>query len=183
MNDLRLARILSVAGHPVVLIPPTVALVSGSLRAAGMIAATITLPLVAIMAVQVRRGAWSDYDVSRRDQRSGLYYAVAVLLAVAAFILYRSGANPGMMRGIAAAAGMLVAGLLLGRFLKTSMHMMFAAYCGVLVIWTYPWSAVAVVPFVLAVAWSRRRLERHTLVEVIVGLVIGTLGGLAVMVL
>jgi len=183
MNDLRLARILSVAGHPLVLIPPTVALVSGSLRAAGMLAATITVPLAVIIAVQVRRGAWSDFDVSRRDQRSGLYYAVAVLLAVAALVLYRTGANPGMLRGIAAAAAMLAFGLLGNRFLKTSMHMMFAAYCGVLVVWTYPWSAVAVVPFVLAVAWSRRRLERHTLVEVIVGLVIGIAAGLAVVAL
>ena len=180
MNDLQLARTLSVAGHPLVLIPPTVALVTGSLRAAGIVFATMTLPLAVIIAIRVRRGSWSDFDVSRREQRSGLYYAVAIVLALCLLVLYLTGASPGMMRGLGATAAMLAVGLLGNRWLKISMHMMFAAYCAALVIWVYPWSAVAIVPFVLAIAWSRRRLERHTLVEVILGLLLGTAAGLSV---
>ncbi len=182
MNDLRLARALSAAGHPLVLIPLTVALTTGSLRAAAIIAATMTLPLAAFIAAQVRRGSWSDFDVSRRDQRSGLYAVVAVFLALGAVTLYLTGASPRMMRGLAATAVMLAVALLGNRILKTSMHLMFAAYCAVLVIRFYPWSALLVVPFVMAIAWSRLRLGRHTLAEVIVGAILGTLTGLYVVV-
>jgi hypothetical protein len=51
--------------------------------------------------------------------------------------------------------------------------MMVAAFCGVTIARIHPAATFAIVPLVAAIAWSRRKLERHTWAEVAVGLAIG----------
>ena len=180
LSSTTLARFVSVAGHPFVLIPLTVAASTRSLRWAGVIAAGTTLPLTVILLRNVRRGTWSDFDVSRHDQRAGLYRAAGPLLLLSAVVLYLLGASSGLLRGVAAAAVMLGAGLFANRFLKVSMHMMCAAFCSVLLARLYPASAFASAPFTAAIAWSRWKLERHTIVEIAVGLGLGAAAALCV---
>jgi hypothetical protein len=167
------ARAVSVAGHPLFLILLTVAAATRNWVWTAVLAAATVLPMVFIMVRNVRRGSWSDLDVSRRDQRSGLYRVAIPLVAATALALHLMGAGPAMMRGFAAAAAMLLAGVLGNRYLKISMHMMAAAFCAVTLGRIYPHSPILTVPCVLAVAWSRRKLERHTWMEIFVGTVIG----------
>jgi membrane-associated phospholipid phosphatase len=168
-----LARILSIAGHPFLLIPLMVAVATRNWIPTAIVAAVTILPLFAITLRNVRRGVWSDHDVSLREQRSGLYRILLPLIGISALLLWLTDASPRMMRGFAAAAVMLVVSLLGNRFLKISLHMMFAAFCGVIIVRIHPSSVYAIVPFVAAVAWSRRNLERHTWTEIFAGLVIG----------
>jgi hypothetical protein len=176
-----LARALSIAGHPFILIPLTVAASTRSLFWGAVIAASTTIPLLAIILRNVRSGRWSDVDVSRHDQRSGLYFAGLPLLLISALILYFLGASPRLMRGLAAGVAMSVIGLIGNRWLKISMHMMFAGFCAVVISRSYPSPAtVAAATLVLAaLAWSRRHLDRHTWPEIAVGLAIGVACGLA----
>lgn len=177
-STISLARAVSIAGHPFVLVPLTVAAASRNWMWTAVISAGTILPLLAIILRNVRRGSWSDHDVSRREQRGGLYKVALPLVAVSAILLYALDANARMMRGLAAAAAMLLLGVLGNRFLKISMHMMAAAYCGVLIVRLHPASVWLVVPFVAAIAWSRLVLERHTWAEVVVGVAIGAAAGL-----
>jgi membrane-associated phospholipid phosphatase len=180
LSSTTLARIVSIAGHPFLLSPLTVAAATRSLRWAGILAAAMILPLTAIVARNVRRGTWSDADVSRHDQRSGLYYAAAPLLAICAVALYLLGASSELLRAMAAVSVMLAAGFLANRFLKVSLHMMCAAFCCVLLARVYPWSAYATVPFALAIAWSRWKLGRHTVTEIAFGLTLGAVAAMFV---
>jgi hypothetical protein len=180
LSSTTLARVLSIAGHPFVLAPLTVAAGTRSLRWAAVLAAGTFLPLLVILLRNVRRGTWSDVDVSRHDQRSGLYYAAAPLLLVSAVLLYFLDASPGLLRALAAVAVMLGVGLLANRFLKVSMHMMTAAFCCVLLARLYPASVFAAVPFVFAIAWSRWKLERHTIAEIVFGTALGAAAALFV---
>lgn len=178
MNVVSVARGISAAGHPLVVIPLTVALTTRSATWTVVIAATTIVPLTLVIARNVRRGTWSNFDVSSRDQRSGLYFWTLPLLALAAAVLYFLGAGPHVLRPFAAAAAMLAAGVIGNRFLKTSLHMMFAGFCGVMVGWLYP---IAIVPLALAagaIAWSRLHLERHTVTEIAVGTLLGVAAGL-----
>ncbi len=175
---LGVARILSVAGHPFVLIPLMVAAVTRNWKWTAIVAAGTILPLFVITLRNVRRGVWSDHDVSRREQRGGLYRVALPLVALSALLLWLMDAGPRMMRGFSAAAMMLVAGLLGSRFLKISLHMMVAAYCGVTIAGLYPTTTYAIIPFVAALAWSRWKLDRHTWAEIFVGLAIGIAAGL-----
>ncbi|HKR62919.1 MAG TPA: hypothetical protein VJZ00_04240 [Thermoanaerobaculia bacterium] len=173
-SSILLARILSIAGHPFLLSPLTVAAASRNWKWTVVLAVGMILPLTVIVARNVRRGRWSDFDVSRHEQRGGLYYVAAPLLAITAVALYASGARGTMMRSVVAVAAMLAVGFLANRFLKVSLHMMFAAFCTVILGYLWMWA------FVAAIAWSRWKLERHTLAEIAFGLVVGTIAGYAV---
>lgn len=172
-----LARTTSIAGNPLLLIPITVFATAGNWRWALIVAVTTTVPLVIIIRRNVRRGTWSDFDVSRREQRLGLYLAGLAVLLLTAIVFYFLGAGPRMMRALSAGFLMFAAGVLGHRFLKISMHMMFTTFCAVLIVWQHPWSAVAVLPFVALLAWSRRFLERHSWPEIVTGTLIGTAAG------
>lgn len=178
LSSTTLARALSIAGHPFLIIPLTVAAATHSWLWTAVVLAGTTLPLTAITLRNVRRGTWSDHDVSSPKQRPGLYLVtVPVLLAVIA-LLWSLDAPPRMMRSVAAAGGMLVVGIASNRLLKISLHMMFAAFCAATIIDLYPRSAFAIVPFVLAIAWSRWKLHRHTIAEIVLGLALGAAAGI-----
>jgi hypothetical protein len=168
-----LARALSVIGHPFLLIPLMVAAATRNWIPTAIVGAITILPLFVIILRNVRRGVWSDHDVSSREQRGGLYRVALPLLAISALLLWWMDASPRMMRGFTAAAVMLAIGLLGNRFLKISLHMMMAAFCGVVIAQLYPRSVYAIVPFVAAIGWSRWKLERHTWAEIFVGIAIG----------
>jgi len=173
------ARALSVAGHPFILIPLTVAAASGSLFWGAVIAACTTIPLLLVIVRNVRSGKWSDVDVSRHDQRSGLYRAGLPLILACGVVLYFLGASPGMMRGLAAAAVIFAAGLIGNRWLKISMHMMFGGFCAVAISRSYPYALLPSLAFLALLAWSRWHLKRHTWTEIAVGTVIGLVCGWA----
>lgn len=171
--SLTLARFLSIAGHPFLLIPLMVAVATRNWIPTAIVGAVTILPLLVITLRNVRRGVWSDHDVSHRQQRTGLYLAILPLLGISALLLWLMDGSPHMMRGFAAAAVMLALGLLGNRFLKISLHLMAAAFCAVTIARIYPASIYALVPFVAAIAWSRRKLDRHTWAEIVAGLAIG----------
>ena len=121
----------------------------------------------------VRRGVWSDHDVSRRDQRGGLYRAALPLLALSALLLCLLDAGPrhdARLRRRRRDAPPRPPRQPLpedlhahdGRRLLRRDHRP-----------ALPATAFAIVPFVAAIAWSRRKLERHTWTEIVVGLAIG----------
>lgn len=178
MHSERVARVISTVGHPFVLIPLAVAIATRAWTWAAIVAATTILPMLAFIALQVRRGKWSDYDVSRHEQRHGLYRALLPLQIGAALALHFAHAAPGMMRGFIASAAMLAAGLLANRLLKVSLHSMFAAFSAVIIARALPLAIPIALAVVVAVAWSRYRLERHTPMEIATGLLIGIVGGI-----
>jgi hypothetical protein len=178
MNGVRTARVISVVGHPSVLVPIAVGLAAGNVTAAAIVVATSAVPLLLITRRKVRQGAWSDYDVSRHDQRSSLYWIAFPLMALCALALYLNGAGPQMMRGVLAGAAMLAAGMIGNRWLKISMHMMFDTFAAMIVARTYPRLLPVAIAVVFLVAWSRLHLKRHTLAEVLAGVIIGLAAGL-----
>lgn len=177
MNELRTARVISAVAHPFVLMPVTVALATGNLRWTAILAGVTLLPMTAVLIWNVRRGVWSDFDVSRQDQRSGLYWVAIPLLILTAYLI---DAPPAFMRGMLAVTVILVIGLAGNRFLKTSMHMMFGAYCAVILVRVSPWTLAVTVSIVAALAWSRWRLDRHTPAEIASGVLLGLAAGLYV---
>lgn len=180
LSSTTLARILSIAGHPFLLFPLLVALATRNWQWTAIVSAGTILPMLVITIRNVRRGVWSDHDVSRHSQRGGLYRVALPLIIVTALASYFLGAGPRLMRGFIAAVGMLTLGVIGNRFLKISLHTMTVAVFGVLVAKIYPMAGPVLAVFVAAVAWSRRKLERHTWAEIGVGLAIGTAAALFV---
>jgi hypothetical protein len=170
------AAAVSTLCHPLLLIPVTVLLLTRDLRVSALLAAATVLPLLVLTLRNVRRGTWTNFDVSDRGQRGGLYRSAVPLTLLGAGIMYAAGAPPAMVRGTLVVGGLLLAALLLSPFLKTSLHMLFAGWCGVMLMRDMPGTVWLVPIAILALAWSRLYLRRHTWPEVVVGLVIGAVG-------
>ncbi|HEX7152352.1 MAG TPA: hypothetical protein VF618_12760 [Thermoanaerobaculia bacterium] len=173
-----MARAVSIAAHPLVLIPLTVALLTRHWMWALMLVATTLIPLTIVILFQMRRGTWSDFDVSRPEQRRWLYVAAVPLLVAAVFVLRSAGAPPHLLRGPAVSAVMMLIGILLSRWLKVSLHLLFGTFCAVALTDAFPLALPLAAAVLLALAWSRTRLKRHTWAEVAAGFTIGLGGGL-----
>lgn len=174
------ARLLSVVLHPFVLTPLVVAVSSRGWRDAVLIAALTTVPLLILIVRNVRRGTWTNADVSNPKQRKGLYFAAAPLLLVTGVALYATGASSNMLRGFFAGSAMIAAGFLLMPLLKVSLHMTFLGFGAVILLFRAGFAPAAIalaVVLAVALAWSRRTLDRHTWAEIATGLVIGTAAG------
>ena len=170
------AAFVSTLFHPLLLIPVTVLCLTRDVRVSALLAAATVLPLLVITLRNLRRGTWSNFDVSDRGQRGGLYYAAVPLTLVGAGVMYVSGAAPSMVRGTLIVAGLLLAALLLSPWLKTSLHMLFAGWCGVLIMRAAPETIWFVPVLVVALAWSRLHLKRHAVPELVMGFALGAAG-------
>ena len=123
----------------------------------------------------VKRGFFSDYDVSKRQERTALFAftgIVSVLYFIVAFLLN----GP---RILLIGLGILLFGIFLAQIInkkiKASIHLaVFSAFIiivGILYGGIF-WMLLILIP---VVAWSRIVLKKHVLLETIVGTILGTL--------
>ena len=128
----------------------------------------------------VRKGFFTNLDVSDRRQRPKLFlFAAAVCIIYLAIVLYFGGPKI-----IYVGLGTLLVGIILAEIInlkvKASMHMaIFTAFSIAMGILNsgFFWVLILMIP---VVAWSRLRLKRHTMKEVVVGTVFGACIVLAV---
>lgn len=142
---------------------------------AGLAVALTALPISLLVFIQVKRGAWSDLDVSRRTQRYTLYPLTLLCAAVLAYVYFRIHAPK---EALAAVFALLFANIINGLInlvWKISAHATTAAVCAAL-LWELPlvhtWGPPAATGAIL-VSWSRVELGRHTTGQVIAGCLVG----------
>lgn len=172
---------LSVLGHPLLLMPLAVAL---SLRARGADGAVLVLALgltvvvaltVAVYSViQVRRRRWGHVDATRPAERRQLNRFALGLMAACAGV----GAVVAWPVGLGLGAGVAVlgAGLLLQGRLHLSLHAGFGALA-VALVWPQMLAMGLLALLVAGVCWSRLALGRHRPRDVVAGLGAGALAG------
>jgi len=174
------AQVASTIIHPLLFPLVTIALVHYSftrdLGKTGMLVLltlmVTTLPVAALVWVQVQRGAWSDLDVSMRHQRYTLYPFALVCLGVLMYIYYIQGAFYAVQCVIALVIANVVNSLV-NLVWKISAHATTAAACAALLwhfvpIWGPPAAIAAII-----VGWSRVELGRHTRGQVLAGWLVG----------
>ena len=184
----RLARWLSRVFHPFILSVLTLFLMTYLDTRSFALAARWTLicavvflvPLFFYILAMVRRGRYSDTDVSIREQRYGLYLicGLCLLLMVAIFVL--CGAPLISQVGMYAAVSATVISALINRFSKISVHAMMAAGGATMLFHLSLPIGVALGAAAACVSWSRVRLERHTWRQVISGWIVAILCVVAV---
>jgi membrane-associated phospholipid phosphatase len=131
-----------------------------------------TVPVALLVLVQVKRGAWSDFDVSQRRQRYTLYPFTLLCLALLMYVYYLQGAFYAVQCTLT-----LVIANVINSFVnlawKISAHATTAAACATL-LWhfTPAWGPAATVGAAL-VGWSRVELCRHTRGQVLAGWLVG----------
>lgn len=131
------------------------------------------LPVAAVVWIQVKRGKWSDLDVSKRTQRYTLYPLTLACLGVLMYVFYRLHAPRQNIVAVVSLAAANVVNGIINLFWKISAHATTAAMCAVL-LWqlTPSWGPPAAAGAAL-VGWSRVELKRHTAGQVLAGWGVG----------
>ena len=178
----RVAAVVSTLGHPLVTGSGfTLFLVGQRLRGAaawwvaGSMLALVVVPISLWNLRQMRRGAYTNFDVSERAHRHSFYPVLLGLLGVAAGALWRQGmAVPLAFRyGLLAVWALLLVCYLLNFWLKVSLHAALSFFLAYVLGQLYPeWGWLAGMAAVL-VAASRLVLGRHALPELVAGAALG----------
>jgi hypothetical protein len=124
----------------------------------------------------VRRGWFSNPDLSRRQERALPLAIGAVSVMAAILLVHIAGGAQAVVDSLYAMAFVLAIGLGVTFIWKVSLHV--AAMTGAVIILGQLLGAVCVllVPLVILVAWSRLELREHTLAQVGAGAVVGLVG-------
>ncbi len=185
VNRFAAARLLSIVGHPAVLMPVAVAGVVQSRGASASTAATalgltggLVLAVLVFSALRVRRGDWAHVDASRPKERVQLNLFLLALLLGAAALSQSLGAARPVVAGPLLAAALVGLALSLRRWLKLSLHTAFAVFAAALW-WPDRLAGLGFLLLAGAVAWSRLALGRHSRAEVLVGALAGAVAGVA----
>jgi hypothetical protein len=183
-SDIRipLARGLSIVGHPVVLAPAAALFAAASQGASVRLTRMLLIGLLAAGLVvlafslwNVRSGRWAHIDASNPSERRVLNGFLVGLTLSGSAIAWRSDPAHDISFGFLIAGLAVVAALALSPILKISLHTCFAAMAAGLA-WPDRVALVAGAAIVIALAWSRLTLGRHSLAEVCFGALIGVLG-------
>jgi membrane-associated phospholipid phosphatase len=179
------AQIVSVIGHPFVLLPLTVVIAAlhnaSPARAftTGAITVLATVfPLLFIIRRQVKAGKWSDHDVSERSERGNFYTILIAVVALACVIFWFLDFPLALLLGMIISLFLLVAAMIINRRSKISLHLIFASYCAVSLTAVGFWTGACFILLAVAVAFSRVILRRHTTAQVVSGALLGASAGI-----
>lgn len=180
-----LARVVSIFGHPMLMLPVAVlaiALAKGDTRTAAWSAAGFGAFIALVMGYswwQVRRGRWAHVDASATHERSTLNRFLLIALGSGAILAGWQGGQPLFALGLALSAAMILVAVLTSRACKLSLHLAFAVFAACLLRELGLGWMLAALLFAMAVAWSRVALGRHTPRDLVAGAVTGAVAGLA----
>jgi hypothetical protein len=183
MMHVTVARAVSIAGHPVVLLFVAV-LVAASTKGAslrqlwfvGGVLAAFGSVVLGFSWLQVRSAHWSHVDASARTERNSLNVFLGVMSFLAAALVWFLTRRTQMSLGFGLSGTLALIALLLARWVKVSLHVAFAAFATALV-WSNKFAVVAGVLVTAAVVWSRLILGRHVAADVAAGLLLGATAG------
>lgn len=180
----RAGRSISIVGHPLVVVPASIVVATTGApppvraRILAVVGAAMTALSVFVI-VRARRGEFTDVDVSSRAQRPALYRVAILCTVSAALVFWWTDQPPLALRGAVVASGVFVAGSVINRWVKVSLHCAFGAMAA-----GVAWRAGVTPGIVFAVAalvvgWGRVTYRRHTPREVAVGLALGGVAAVA----
>lgn len=136
------------------------------------------LPLVFWNLIRTRKGLYSNFDVSIRNQRSSMYRFILLLAVMVVIALWYSNQPENVLIGSLLLIQLLIAAFLLNFKTKVSLHLAIAIFIG-FGLWEINKSfALIIWGSCPLIAWSRWYLGRHLPVELFWGFVLGLICGI-----
>lgn len=183
MTRLAIARAISIVGHPSVLLLAA-ALIAASNRGSSLRQLWLVSGVVVILGgivlgfswVQVRAGRWSHVDASARGERTSLNVFAGTLCLLSAALVWHLTHRTQMSIALALSGAIFVIALAMARWIKVSLHVVFAVFATAL-LWPDRFAITMGVLVTAALMWSRLVLGRHVAADVIAGLVFGLAAG------
>lgn len=137
----------------------------------------LVIPVVVWIIWNVKKGHYTNMDVSNRKQRNSLYIVIVILCAIyLAYEFFRNGNKDSTVFFLLI---LLILMQISNFFIKSSMHTSLNLFVAFLFLkFSLPWGVFWIILSII-IGITRIILKRHTLAEVISGAVLGSLVGLA----
>ncbi len=184
MNREKTAHFISTIGHPMLTIPAfiiTMLFLNESFEKAIwislLIIAGIFIPMFFKMFRGAKSGKYTNFDISDQKQRKSFYPFVLILMLSVICILYFTHQPDYIVKSMFFGFLLILVNYLLNFFLKVSLHVSLTIFLGFLIFPIQPILGILTFLFSLLMAWSRLELKRHTQIEIVFGILIGTLIG------
>jgi len=178
----KIATYISTLGHPLLTIPLFIVIVlfgnEDSSRAAPisfLIIGCVFIPVTIRLYIKSRNGSYTNFDVSDKIQRRSLYLFVVPLLLIVTIILFATNQSRNLCLGVLFALLLLILSQAINYFVKSSLHVSLNIYLTALIFTVNFKAGVAALLFTALISWSRVKLGRHSVKEVLFGLLIGTI--------
>jgi hypothetical protein len=183
--QMKLAKIFSLIGHPLFLGPVYVVLVSfknlnyeTAWRVSLLTVGLISIPIIVHNLRKLKKGEYSNFDVSDQIQRKNFYpFAIFLftILTLAFFILdFPLPVTANTLNFFA----MILIMAFLNLKIKASLHAGIAFYICVSLINFSTWLGMVFLLLALGTTWSRSVLGRHSYPELVAGMTVGIVFGL-----
>jgi len=178
----KIATFISIVGHPLLTIPLFILIVlfgnEDSSRAAPisfLIIGCVFIPVIIRLYIKSKNGSYTNFDVSDKIQRRSLYLFVVPLLLIVTIILFATNQSRNLCLGVLFALLLLILSQAINYFVKSSLHVSLNIYLSALIFTVNFKAGVAALLFTALISWSRVKLGRHSVKEVLFGLLIGTI--------
>lgn len=137
---------------------------------------TIITPSAVYFYSRLLHGQYSDDDVSRRSERTGLYIVALVSTVVGSAVLYLLGLPPIFLRLLSAAIGVTLASMLVNFVWKISVHSASIATLATLATLYFREYGLIIWVCAVVVGWARIRTGNHTILQVLAGWAVALVG-------
>lgn len=179
-----IAKYISIIGHPFLTIPIFLIVIlfaregvanAGTL--AMLIIGGIFIPISIRTYIGVRRGKYTNLDVSDQRQRQQWFMLTTALVLLVTALLWITKQDIIVCVAMTVSLFLMIVSQLINFVVKASMHVAYHTYLSFVVFFFNQWVGILFLLFLPMLAWSRLYLKRHTKPEVFSGLVLGLFFG------
>jgi membrane-associated HD superfamily phosphohydrolase len=182
---MKLAKSLSFLGHPLLLGTFYVILMSfrnltneNAWKVSLLTVGIIALPVIIHNIKKLRKGEYTNFDVSDQNQRKGFYPFIISLFSLLTVIFYLSGFPISVTLNTLNFLVMMLTMGFINLKIKASLHACIAFYISISLISVSLWIGMIFFILALGTSWSRLILGRHSLQELAIGMGMGLVFGL-----
>jgi len=130
----------------------------------------VILPLSIHLIVNVRRGQYTDWSISIREQRHTIYALAGVCFVILVITFLLAGAPEIALACIYATLPTVGIAAVINRvFTKISLHAIAVAGCAAALFWVSAPLGLLLAAGGVGVSWSRMQLKHHTLLQILLG--------------
>jgi membrane-associated phospholipid phosphatase len=176
----KIANFISIIGHPLLTIPVFIMIVmfgsepfSKASLISFLIIGCVFIPVILRMYIKSKNGSYTNFDVSNKTQRKSLFLFVVPLLIIVTVVLFATHQSKNLCISVLCALILVVVSQIINFFVKSSLHVSLNIYLSALIFTLNYKIGIVVLLYTGLLCWSRVKLGRHTIKEVIFGLTIG----------
>lgn len=185
----KLANYISIIGNPILTISLfavisffTYEAIQKAFLHSFLMVAGIAVPLTVKMYRGSKNGTYSNFDISDQKERQSWYFFPIIILFIVTILLYLMHSSRTLLLSILFALILLIISQVVNYFVKCSLHVSFNVYLSFLILRQHLLLGLVFIIFTVLIAWSRLVLKRHSLTEIMAGLLCGLAIGMLVLI-